>query len=217
MAEYLSPSVYVEEFESGPRPMEGVSTSIAGFVGLAVKGPNIGTPQLVTNFADFGRKYGGYLSQSEFGDYRFLAYAVEHFFINGGNRAFIMRVTPPNAKCAKSVLGDSGQTLLSFEAKNHGSWGNSIRIVITPSSKAKTQILGFEELSCGKAYKVKSIIGFHPGDIVGFSDGESVQYNKITTANGNLLTFDKEFAGDVVDTEMLPTKIISTCEFTMDV
>ena len=35
MAEYLSPGVYVEEFESGMRPMEGVSTSTAGFVGMA--------------------------------------------------------------------------------------------------------------------------------------------------------------------------------------
>lgn len=38
MAEYLSPGVYVEEFESGMRPMEGVSTSTAGFIGLAEKG-----------------------------------------------------------------------------------------------------------------------------------------------------------------------------------
>ena len=35
MAEYLSPGVYVEEFESGSKPMEGVSTSTAGFIGLA--------------------------------------------------------------------------------------------------------------------------------------------------------------------------------------
>ncbi|MFR4438509.1 MAG: hypothetical protein ACLT46_01010 [Hungatella sp.] len=37
MAEYLSPGVYVEEFESGGKPMEGVGTSTAGFIGLAEK------------------------------------------------------------------------------------------------------------------------------------------------------------------------------------
>ncbi len=37
MAEYLSPGVYVEEFESGMQAMEGVSTSTAGFVGMAEK------------------------------------------------------------------------------------------------------------------------------------------------------------------------------------
>ena len=59
MAEYLSPGVYVEEFESGGKPMEGVGTSTAGFIGLAEKGAAEGVPQLVTNFADFKRKYGG--------------------------------------------------------------------------------------------------------------------------------------------------------------
>ena len=80
MAEYLSPGVYVEEFESGAKPMEGVGTSTAGFVGLAQRGPVEGVPQLITNFSDFRRTYGDYLSQNEFGDYRFLAYAVESFY-----------------------------------------------------------------------------------------------------------------------------------------
>jgi phage tail sheath protein FI len=36
---YLSPGVYVEEAESGSRPIEGVGTSIAAFIGLAPGGP----------------------------------------------------------------------------------------------------------------------------------------------------------------------------------
>lgn len=59
MAEYLSPGVYVEEFEFGSKPMEGVSTSTAEFIGLAERGPVEGVPQLVTNPADFQRMYGG--------------------------------------------------------------------------------------------------------------------------------------------------------------
>ncbi len=42
MAEYLSPGVYVEEYDDSPRSIEGVGTSTAGFVGLAVKGPVMG-------------------------------------------------------------------------------------------------------------------------------------------------------------------------------
>ena len=53
MAAYLSPALYVEELESGGKPMEGVGTSTAGFIGLAERGPVEGLPQLVTNFADF--------------------------------------------------------------------------------------------------------------------------------------------------------------------
>ena len=214
MPEYLSPGVYVEEFESGSKPMEGVGTSTAGFIGLSVKGPDKGIPQLVTNFADFRRKYGGYLSQAEFEDYRFLAYAVEHFFINGGTRAFIMRVTPPDAKCAQSV---SEQSVLTFTAKNPGKWGNFIRVIVTPSSKAKTQILSAEELVQGMVYKVKNAAGFQTGDIVAFSDGNEIQYNKISSVQDNLLSFTDAFSGDVTDTEILPSKVIYTCEFNIEV
>ncbi|GAI54169.1 unnamed protein product [marine sediment metagenome] len=38
MPEYLSPGVYVEEIEIGAKPIEGVSTSTVGFVGMAEKG-----------------------------------------------------------------------------------------------------------------------------------------------------------------------------------
>ena len=214
MPEYLSPGVYVEEFESGSKPMEGVGTSTAGFIGLSVKGPDIGVPQLVTSFADFRRKYGGYLSQSEFEEYRFLAYSVEHFFSNGGTRAFIMRVVPPDAKCAESV---SEQEIIKFTAKNPGRWGNFIRVIITPSSKAKTQILSVDELPQGKVYKIKNASGFQTGDIVAFSDGNEIQYNKISSVQDNLISFTKEFSGEVTDNNILPSKTISTCEFNVEV
>ncbi len=189
--------------------MEGVGTSTAGFVGLAEKGPVGGVPQLVTNFADFRRKYGGFLSENEFGEYRFLAYAVEHFFINGGTRAFISRVAPSSAKCATAKVGD-----LEFTAKNPGLWGDSIGIKITPSSKAKTQ--AFESLG-DKKYRVKSGAGFAPGDIVAFSDGDTVEYNKVEKNQDNVITFVNSFSGDITDNNLLPTKVLTTCEITMEV
>lgn len=97
MAEYLAPGVYVEEFDSEPSPMQGTPTSITGFIGLAAQGPVGGPPQLVASWADFENKYGGYLSEREFGNYRYLAYAVEHFFANGGTCAYISRVAPSGA------------------------------------------------------------------------------------------------------------------------
>ena len=106
MPEYVSPGIYVEGFDSGPTPMQGVSTSVAGFVGLAEKGPVIGAPVLVTSVADFNRKFGGYLQASEFGEYRFLAHAVSHFFINGGSKLFVSRVAPSDAKSASVASAD---------------------------------------------------------------------------------------------------------------
>lgn len=87
--------------------MQGVGTSTAGFVGLAEKGPVIGAPVFVTGAADFARKFGGYLQKSEFGEYRYLAHAVNHFFANGGARAFVMRVAPPDAKVARPAAASS--------------------------------------------------------------------------------------------------------------
>ncbi len=216
MAEYLSPGVYVEEFESGGKPMEGVGTSTAGFIGLAERGAVEGVPQLVTNFADFRRKYGGYLSENEFGGYRFLPYAVEHFFINGGSRAFIARVAPSDARCAAGAI-PSESAALAFTAKNPGVWGNNINIVITPQNKAKTQILDILETADGKRYHVKNAAGFAAGDIVMYSDQASVSYNRIVKCQDNVITFAAEFDGSVIDRELLPTKVITTCELGIEV
>lgn len=216
MAEYLSPGVYVEEFDSGAKPMEGVGTSTAGFIGVAEKGPLEGLPQLVTNFSDFKRIYGGYLSASEYGDYRFLAYAVEHFFINGGARAFVARVAPGDAVCA-SAKAPAQDPVICMTAKNPGLWGNSLRVVISPSGKAKTQIYEVLKTASGTSYSVKNGAGFFPGDIVAFSDGSQVVYNRVVKNQDNIMTFAEEFAADVVDKELLPEKTIATCEFNMEI
>ena len=52
MPEYLAPGVYIEEI-SGSQPIAGVSTSTTGFVGMTVRGPSSGHPQLVASFPDF--------------------------------------------------------------------------------------------------------------------------------------------------------------------
>lgn len=217
MAEYLSPGVYVEEFESGSKPMEGVSTSTAGFIGLAEKGPVIGIPELVTNIADFRRIYGGYLSENEYGEYRYLSYAVEHFFLNGGSRAFISRVAPADATCAKAIVPSSETPELSIEAKNPGKWGDNIRVTFTPASKSKTQIFEVLETVEGTKYVVKNAGGFNAGDIVSFVDGETVVHNKVIKSRDNIITFETPFEEDVVDKGLIPLKFIQTEEFSMEV
>lgn len=206
----------MEEFDSGGKPMEGVGTSTAGFIGLAERGPAEGLPQLVTNFADFKRTYGSYLSENEYGDYRFLAYAVEHFFVNGGSRCFVSRVAPQDAKCAGAAVPAEG-AVLSITAKNPGLWGDSMSIVVTPASKAKTQILEEIQTADGKRYSVKNAAGFREGDVVVYKDMTTISYNRIVKSQDNILTFEKEFEGDVVDKNLLPSKVISTCEFNLEV
>lgn len=52
MPEYLAPGVYVEEIEIGAKPIEGVSTSTVGMIGVAKRGP-LNKPALITGFAEF--------------------------------------------------------------------------------------------------------------------------------------------------------------------
>ncbi|MGP4004440.1 phage tail sheath subtilisin-like domain-containing protein [Streptomyces sp. 8N706] len=85
MPSYLSPGVYVEEVASGSRPIEGVGTSVAAFVGLAPQGP-LNEPTLVTNWMQYVAAFG------EFTDGYYLAHAVYGFFNNGGSTAYVVRV-----------------------------------------------------------------------------------------------------------------------------
>lgn len=214
MAEYLSPGVYVEEFDSGPVPMAGVGTSTAGFVGVAEKGPVIGAPVLVTGPADFTKKFGGYLSASEFGEYRYLAYAVNHFFINGGSRAFVMRVAPSDAVEASCKCADGKEGIINIKAKNPGEWGNSVVVTFTAVSESKSQVLA--DLGNGK-YRLKNAIGFNPGDVVVTEGSEEVEYNVVKAAKGNKVTFEKPFSVQVVDEDIVPKVKIKTCEMSVKV
>lgn len=209
MPEYLSPGVYVEEFDSGAVPMEAVSTSTAGFIGMAARGPVVGKPQLVTSFADYQRTYGGYLNEAKYGDKRFLPYAVEQFFLNGGARAFIMRVAPEDAKPAAATAAG-----LTFTAANPGLWGEAIRVIVEPASKAKTQV--FDKVA-DNALKVKSCDGFNPGDVVELFDGKASSYAVIKSAQDNIIVFAAPVAADVVDKNLRPVKYIRTAEIKVTV
>jgi phage tail sheath protein FI len=94
MPEYLAPAVYVEEVDTGSKPIEGVSTSTAGMVGVTERGP-LNVPILVTSYGEYRRWFGDALNPALYGEHRFLPHAVEGFFINGGKRVYVTRVLPP--------------------------------------------------------------------------------------------------------------------------
>ena len=206
MAEYLSPGVYVEEYDSGATPMQGVSTSTAGFVGLAERGPVIGQPQLVTSFADYTRMYGGYLSKAGYGDARYLPYAVEQFFMNGGARAYIMRAVPGDAKAASLTTG-----VLRVTAANPGAWAEKMRVTVVPSSKAKTQVFEAD----GADLTLKNADGFNAGDVVELFDGKTTAYATIKGVLDKVITLDTPCALAVADTKVGTNKYIRTCEITI--
>lgn len=215
MAEYLSPGVYVEEFESGMKAMEGVGTSTAGFVGMAQRGPVVGTPEFLTSFADYRRRFGGYLTENTHGGNRYLPYAVEQFFANGGARCFVMRVAPADAKKASAVMSS-----LSVTAKNPGKWGDSVRVTAAAASKAKSQVLSVtDDAASGiKMYTFKNASAFLTGDVVALVDGGvPVEYNRISRIQDNTVCFEKNFEQDIVDQNLVAKKLIASCEADMSV
>src|SRR4051794_6927989 len=109
MPEYLSPGVYVEEVDTGSKPIEGVSTSTSGMVGVTERGP-VNKPTLVTGFADYRRAFGGFLNRREFPGANWLfPHAVDGFFTNGGKRLYAVRVLPAGARYAQlELLGAVG-------------------------------------------------------------------------------------------------------------
>jgi Bacteriophage tail sheath protein len=125
MPEYLHPGVYVEEIERGPKPIEGVPTSTAAFIGETERGPTM--PQLVTSYKDYVRWFGGV-----FDDAKFMPYAVNGFFENGGKRLYVCRVTDDAATPAQAVFGG-----FLVRAVGPGSWGKRVYARIEDSTTQK--------------------------------------------------------------------------------
>jgi phage tail sheath protein FI len=190
MPELLHPGVYVQEVPSAVRPIQGVSTSTAAFIGVAQKGPIPGTilpngrmaqPLLVTSFTDFQRQYGGFVQES------FLPYAAQAFFQNGGRRLYIVRIvgkgatsppssppssppgTAPSGGSAQHAVGASGAPF-SVAAISEGTWGNGLSLSISNSSD-------------GDANNFKLTILYDPG--TGPAPVET--YDRVTFLNGTNL------------------------------
>src|SRR4051794_35054147 len=99
MPQYLTPGVYVEEIERGPRPIEGVPTSTAAFLGETERGPL--RPHLATSYNEYLRWFG-----TVFSDDRFMPHAVSGFFENGGKLVYVARIVGAGATPASQVFGD---------------------------------------------------------------------------------------------------------------
>ena len=103
---YASPGVYVEEVDRGPKPIEGVGTAMAAFVGFSEKAEMareidnelvvedlLNKPQLVTNWTQFTQRFGGFVPGVN------LPQAVYGYLMNGGSRCYVVSVrTFPKAE-----------------------------------------------------------------------------------------------------------------------
>ena len=132
MPEYLAPGTYTEELRSTVTPIEGVSTSTAGFVGRTERGPD--SPLLVTSWLEYVRWFGAQVGTAV----SYLPFAVQGFFANGGQRLFVARVNGAGALAATVARATdaNGQSLV-VTAIGTGAWGNSVSVLFLPTRQTR--------------------------------------------------------------------------------
>ncbi len=136
MAEYLSPGVYVEEVDRGPKPIEGVGTAMAAFVGFTEKAEWVrevdgefvtedllNKPQLVTNWPQYVQKFGGFVQGA------YLPHSVYGYFHNGGSRCYVLSVKTIG-RAEAFLLGADGKARLQVKSKSAGFDGLRMRVKV---------------------------------------------------------------------------------------
>jgi len=162
MPEYLAPGVYVEEIELGSRPIEGVSTSTTGFVGVARRGP-VNKPVLATNFGEYLRFFGGYLG-SDYKEKRWLPYAVDGFFANGGQRVYITRTAK-----IKPAAGEPANTPVATVAQ-----------AILPDRQVARRTLAKAARAGEQAIDLPYWAGLNVNDVLQLDSGAQAEYVQVT-------------------------------------
>ena len=165
MPDYLSPGVYIEELPPALQAIQGVSTSIAGFVGVTERGPVAGFPpptnipgnpkspgpSLVTSFADFTRQFGKPLPLPDPNNNNYLAYAVKGFFDNGGAECYVVRVAPT----PQPLVGEGTAASVSFVTVCQGT---VLSLAQSFNAKATTLYLNsLRQISAGSTLTLHSV------------------------------------------------------------
>ena len=126
--DYFAPGVYVEEVDRGSRPIEGVSMSVAGFVGFSedVRGDaELFKPMMITNWSQY-LEYFGKPGSDGFTDFdAYLPFAVQGWFLNGGGRCWVVSIgtklpgseAPTAEETATKLLTPGGKPSLMFNLK----------------------------------------------------------------------------------------------------
>ncbi|MBS0168395.1 MAG: phage tail sheath subtilisin-like domain-containing protein [Nitrospira sp.] len=172
MPEYLAPGVYVEEIQTGNKPIEGVSTSTTGLVGVTERGP-VNVPQLVTSYGEYQRMFGGRLPIDEFIDgsghaHCYLSHAVEGFFINGGKRAYVTRVLPDIATNANRDLFFADPAVTTPGAT----------VLLRPAQQATGTAVNRPLLY---VLDPSNFSGGPPSDWIRIGDGSRAEYRQVTS------------------------------------
>lgn len=176
MSTYETPGVYYERVDASTPAITAISTDVAGFVGIALRGPvDIAIP--VESWRQF---------QAQFGDFTgagFLAYAVRAFFENGGRRCWVVRVAsndPSGGARAASLNVHNwfGKQTWCIAASSPGTWGGALTIILKETHRAQTVTRSKE--STPEASSVISTSGFTRAALVRLAQGKSKTWKVVS-------------------------------------
>src|SRR6185437_8728198 len=130
---YLAPGVYVEEVAGGSKPIEGVGTAVAGFIGFAEKGP-FNQATLITNWTQYKTTFGDFIEGA------YLAHSVYGYFNNGGGVCYVVRLgSEGNGSGGGNgqVAAQPGQRLLPSRS---GTGSGALRLTALPGAAANVVV-----------------------------------------------------------------------------
>lgn len=161
------PGVYIQEVPSGVRTITGVATSIAAFVGRALRGP-VNEPVPINSFADFERVFGGLWQDSGLG------FAVRDFFASGGGQGVVVRVYREDG--GEDGVASLSAGTLALKAASPGEWGSSLRVRVEHPDAAIAA-----ELAARYGLDEDAFFNLLVHDV---ATGETEEYRNVTVVEG---------------------------------
>ncbi|MEM7062124.1 MAG: phage tail sheath C-terminal domain-containing protein [Cyanobacteria bacterium P01_B01_bin.77] len=200
--DYFAPGVYVEEIPSGSRAIQGVSLSVAGFVGFTedIRGDaEIFQPQLVTSWSQYLESFAKLGSDgfTDFGAY--LPFAIKGWFDNGGGRCWVISLGTqlPLADTAPSeniediplpttpILTSGRKKSLEFTVKPEREEEGRVRVFIEPDEPQPSDDPDEDPFNSGEFFKVRVQAG----------NGDEKIFRHLTMQNPEGVDVDDRSAG----------------------
>ncbi len=142
--DYFAPGVYVEEIDRGSRPIEGVQTNIAGFIGFTEdvrSGAEQFKPMLVSSWSQY-LEYFAKQDSDGYTDFNaYLPFAVNGWFLNGGGRCWVTSIgtqlpgtePPPSEETGLKIKTSGNRPSLLFSMKPEEVEYGRVDVAIRPS------------------------------------------------------------------------------------
>ncbi len=185
----LNVGVNVVEVDGRANPtIQPAPTSVAAFIGITERGvPN--SPTRISSPQQFRHQFGNYRSDS------YLAYAVEGFFLNGGQNAYVSRIVGTGSVAATLFLNNRQITATrvlhvaagSLGKEEPGLWGERLGLDVRDDPLIVTTLQNNIAAGATSA-QLQSVQGFQVGSIVRISDGTNTAYLTITAVNASSQT-----------------------------